>query len=152
MTKFPNLLNYQMKNRFHNSPPKNEFARTIVGLAMKVHTVLGSGFSETVYRNALAHELRRANISFEIHPTISVVYEGVEVGVFQADLIVADKLIVELKVASGISEEHCSQLVNYLAATNIEDGLLLNFGASSLTFRTKTRSYNPANGAPDLHT
>jgi GxxExxY protein len=89
-----------MKNRFHNSSPENAFARTIVGLAMKVHASLGCGFAETVYRNALAHELRKANIAFQIHPTLSVMYEGVEVGVFQADLIVADKLIVELKVRS----------------------------------------------------
>ena len=140
-----------MKNRFHNSPPENQFARTIVGLAMKVHSVLGCGFSETVYRNALVHELRKANISYEIHPTISVIYEGVEVGVFQADLIVADKLIVELKVAPGISDEHCAQLVNYLVATKIEDGLLLNFGGMSLTFRTKSRTYQPPLESPDFH-
>src|ERR1700733_1176793 len=100
-----------MKNRFQNSQPDDELARKVVGLAMKVHRILGSGFAETVYRNALAHELRKADLSFECHPTISVIYEGIEVGVFQADLIVEDKLIVELKVASGISEEHCSQLV-----------------------------------------
>jgi len=140
-----------MKNRFQNSQPDDALARTIVGLAMKVHSILGSGFAETVYRNALAHELRKANLAFECHPTISVIYEGIEVGVFQADLIVEDKLIVELKVASGISEEHCSQLVNYLTATKIEHGLLLNFGTSSLTFRTKTRTYNPINGTPDFH-
>jgi len=140
-----------MKNRFYNSPSGNGFARTIVGLAMKVHTVLGSGFAETVYRNALAHELRKANIAFEIHPTISVMYEGVEVGVFQADLIIADKLIVELKVASGITDEHCAQLVNYLTATKIEEGLLLNFGGASLTFRTKSRTYKPPLESPDFH-
>ena len=140
-----------MKNRFHNSPPGNEFARTIVGLAMKVHTVLGSGFAETVYRNALAHELRKSGIAFEIHPTIAVIYEGVEVGVFQADLIVADKLIVELKVAAGITDDHCDQLVNYLAATKIEEGLLLNFGGTSLTFRTKSRTYKPSLESPGFH-
>jgi len=140
-----------MKNRFHNPQPNDDLARQVVGLAMKIHRTLGSGFAETVYRNALAHELRKADLAFECHPTISVIYEGIEVGVFQADLIVEDKLIVELKVASGISEEHCSQLVNYLAATKIEHGLLLNFGASSLTFRTKNRTYNPTSQTPDFH-
>ncbi len=140
-----------MKNRFYNSPPENGLVRTIVGLAMKVHSTLGSGFSETVYRNALAHELRKADIAFEIHPTISVMYEGIEVGVFQADLIIADKLIVELKVAAGINDEHCNQLVNYLTATKINEGLLLNFGTSSLTFRTKSRLYPPQLETPDLH-
>jgi GxxExxY protein len=141
-----------MKYRMHsNEQPDNDLARTVVGLAMKVHRTLGFGFSETVYRNALALELRKADILFKIHPTISVIYEGTEVGVFQADLIIEDKLIVELKVASGISDEHMAQLVNYLSATKIEDGLILNFGTSSLQFRTKTRTYRPKNGAPDLH-
>ena len=129
----------------------NVLVRTIIGLAMKVHRTLGSGYPETVYRNALALELRNAGIAFEIHPTISVMYEGTEVGVFQADLIIEDKLIVELKVATGISDEHLTQLVNYLTATRIEEGLLLNFGASSLQFRTKTRTYRPTNDALDLH-
>jgi GxxExxY protein len=139
-----------MKNRFQNLRPEDDLARTIVGLAMKVHRTLGCGFAETVYRNALAHELRKAGISFEIHPKISVMYEGVEVGIFQADLIIADKLIVELKVASGITDEHCAQLINYLSATKIEQGLLLNFGAASLTFRTKSRTYTAPEESPDI--
>ena len=140
-----------MKNRFQNLQPEDDLARTIVGLAMKVHRTLGCGFAETVYRNALAHEFRKAGISFEIHPTISVMYEDVEVGVFQSDLIIADKLIVELKVASGITDEHCAQLVNYLTATKIEEGLLLNFGGGSLTFRTKSRTYKPPLESHDFH-
>jgi GxxExxY protein len=129
----------------------NALARTVIGLAMKVHRTLGCGFSETVYRNALTIELRKAEILFEVHPTISVMYEGTEVGVFQADLIIADKLIVELKVASGIADEHMAQLVNYLTATKVEDGLLLNFGNAKLEFRTKTRTYRPKSGPPDSH-
>jgi GxxExxY protein len=141
-----------MKNRIHPmDQTDNALARTVIGLAMKVHRTLGCGFSETVYRNALTIELRKAEILFEVHPTISVMYEGTEVGVFQADLIIADKLIVELKVASGIADEHLAQLVNYLTATKIEDGLLLNWGPAKLEFRTKTRTYRPKSGAPDLH-
>jgi GxxExxY protein len=150
MTKLPKLLNFQMRNLRHPKPT-DALSRDIVGLAMKVHRALGSGFVETVYRNALAHELRNAEIAFECHPAISVMYEGVEVGIFQADLIVEGKLIVELKVASAISDEHCRQLVNYLTATKIEQGLLLNFGGPSLTFRTKDRIYKAALDLPDLH-
>jgi len=130
--------------------PDDAFARTIVGLAMKVHRKLGSGFLEAVYRNSLAHELRKANILFECHPTLAVFYDEIEVGVYQADLVVDGKLIVELKVASSIADEHMAQLVNYLTATKIEDGLLLNFGAPSLEFRTKTRTYRPRYQAPNL--
>ncbi len=131
-----------MKNRIQ-AAPDSDLARTIVGLAMKVHRTLGSGFLETVYRNALAHELRKTNTSFECHPTLAVMYDGVEVGIYQADLIIEGKLIVELKAVSSITDEHMAQLVNYLTSTKIEDGLLLNFGTRSLEFRTKTRNYQP---------
>jgi GxxExxY protein len=124
-----------MKNRLQNSQQSdNVMIRSIVGLAMKVHRTLGCGFVEAVYRNALVIELRKAGMSFELHPTISVIYEEEEVGVFQADLIIEDKVIVELKAASALTDEHCVQLVNYLSSTKIEDGLLLNFGARSLEF------------------
>jgi len=130
--------------------PDDILARTIVGLAMKVHRKLGSGFLEAVYRNALAHELRKTSTSFECHPSLAVMYDGIEVGIYQADLIVEGKLIVELKAVSAISDEHLAQLVNYLTATKIENGLLLNFGARSLEFRTKTRTYQMRNGTPNL--
>jgi GxxExxY protein len=130
--------------------PDDALARTVVGLAMKVHRKLGSGFLETVYRNALAYEIRKTDIAFECHPALVVMYDKIEVGIYQADLIVEGKLIVELKVVSAISDEHMAQLVNYLTATKIENGLLLNFGARSLEFRTKTRTYQPHREAPNL--
>ena len=138
-----------MKNRIQTEPD-NDLARTIVGLAMKVHRILGSGFLETVYRNALAHELRKTKTAFECHPTLSVRYDGIEVGIYQADLIIEGKLIVELKAVSSLTDEHTAQLVNYLKSTKIEDGLLLNFGSGSLEFRTKTRTYPSRRQAPDL--
>lgn len=138
-----------MKNRIQ-AAPDSDLARTIVGLAMKVHRTLGSGFLETVYRNARAHELRKTAISFECHPTLSVMYDGVEVGIYQADLIIEGKLIVELKAVSSLADEHTAQLVNYLKSTKIENGLLLNFGSGSLEFRTKTRTYPSRREAPNL--
>ena len=132
-----------MKNRvFATQQPLNLLAKQIIGLAMKVHRALGCGFVETVCRNALVIELRKANIAFECHPTLSVMYEGTEVGVFQADLIIEKKLIVELKAVEVLTSAHATQLINYLAATKIEEGLLLNFGATSLEFRTKTLHYH----------
>ena len=114
-------------------------AQRIIGAAMKVHRTLGCGFLESVYRNALAIELRSLGITFEIHPTLSVSYEGETVGEFQADLVVERELIVELKVVEALAPVHSSQLINYLVATGIGEGLLLNFGAKSLQFRTKTK-------------
>lgn len=127
--------------------PENVLAKQIIGLAMKVHRTLGCGFLEAIYRNALIVELRNANIPHECHVSLPVIYEGVEVGVFQADLIIKGQLIVELKAVDTLHASHSAQLVNYLAATKIEDGLLLNFGARSLEFKTKSRTYRP----PNLH-
>lgn len=130
--------------------PSDLLAKQVIGLAMKVHRILGCGFVETVYRNALAIELRQANIAFESHSTLSVMYEGTEVGVFQTDLIIKNQLIVELKAVDALNSAHSSQLVNYLTATKIENGLLLNFGARSLEFRTKSRTYPQNHEPPDL--
>jgi GxxExxY protein len=131
-----------MRNGFQRSSEvDNDLVRSIIGLAMKVHRTLGFGFPETVYRNSLVIELKKAAILFECHPSLSVMYEGIEVGLYQADLIVDGKLIVELKATEALTDEHCIQLVNYLAATKIDDGLVINFGAPSLQFRTKTRTY-----------
>jgi len=118
-------------------------AQRIIGAAMKVHRALGCGFLESVYRNALAIELRSLGIAFETHPTLTVSYEGETVGEFQADLVIERELSVVLKVVEALAPIHSSQLINYLVATGIDEGLLLNFGAKSLQFRTKTRLPSP---------
>jgi GxxExxY protein len=109
---------------------------------------LGCGFVESIYREALAVELRLAQIEFEIHSVLPVFYVGTEVGVFQADLIIDDQLVVELKAVESLTITHSIQLINYLAAARIEHGLLLNFGSKSLQFKTKTRT-SPANDPAD---
>src|SRR5207237_7359874 len=106
---------------------------------MKVHRTLGPGFLESVYRNALVHELRRAGFSAETNQHITVRYENVIVGDFIADLIVNDHLLCELKAISTLSKADEVQLVNYLNATNRDLGLLLNFGAGNLQFKRKHR-------------
>jgi GxxExxY protein len=111
----------------------------VIGCAMKVHRRLGPGFLESVYRNALAFELRRAGFSVEIDKHITVKYEHVIVGDFIADLIVNEALICELKAATALSKADEIQVVNYLTATNHDFGLLLNFGTPSLQFKRKHR-------------
>ena len=111
----------------------------IIGCAMKVHRQLGPGFLESVYRNALAFELRRAGLSVELEKHVTVKYEHVIVGDFIADLVVGETLICELKAASALTKADEVQLVNYLTATNHEVGLLLNFGTPSLQFKRKHR-------------
>lgn len=111
----------------------------VIGCAMQVHRQLGPGFLESVYRNALAFELRRAGLSVELEKHITVKYEHVIVGDFVADLVVDETLICELKAAIDLSKTDEVQLVNYLTATNHDFGLLLNCGAESLQFKRKHR-------------
>src|SRR5258708_5774871 len=122
------------------SAPK-ELARRVVGLAMKIRRKLGPGFVEVVYQNALILELSRAHFSVECQHPLKVKYEDTVVGEFTADLLVDGTLLVELKAARAIDPAHETQLMNYLHATGLETGLLLNFGAPSLQFRTKSRQY-----------
>jgi GxxExxY protein len=114
----------------------------VIGFAMKVHTALGPGFLESIYQNALALELRRAGFKVELEKPISVHYEQELVGAFTADLLVNDTFILELKAIQTLAKIHEIQLVNYLTATRLNEGLLLNFGAARLEFKKKFRLRN----------
>lgn len=94
----------------------------------KVYNTLGYGFLEKVYENALFHELQVAGYFVVKEQPIKVHYQELQVGDYYADLIIEDKVIVEIKAAEGLAEEHEFQLINYLKATDKEVGLLLNFG------------------------
>ncbi len=129
-------------------------AKRVVGFAMKVHSKLGAGFSEGVNQNALLVECARAGLKAEASKKILVHYEGVTVGEFIPDMIVEDPasgevLLIENKVVSTLVQAHIRQLINYLSATGIDQGLLLNFGAESIEFRTKERQYRKQSGPPD---
>ena len=121
------------------APEQYDLAGKVIGFAMKVHSTLGSGFLETVYQSALALELRRTGVKVEAEKPISVRYEGELIGAFIADLLVNDVLIVETKAVQMLAKIHEVQLVNYLVATGIDEGLLLNFGAERLEFKKKFR-------------
>ena len=100
----------------------------IIQAFYKVNNSLRFGFLEKVYENAMAIELRKLGCTVEQQHNIKVYYEGQEVGDYYADLLVEDLVIVELKAAESLRDEHEAQLINYLKATKIEIGLLLNFG------------------------
>jgi len=112
----------------------------VIGCAYNMHNDLGAGFLEKVYENAMCLELDRSGISVRQQAPIPVKYRGQVVGDFAADLLIEDRLVVELKAVQQIIKEHEVQLVNYLAATGIDDGLLINFG-SSVQVRRKYRTY-----------
>jgi GxxExxY protein len=94
----------------------------------RVYPALGYGFLEKVYRNALALVLRQDGLSVEVEFPVKVYFEGQLVGEYFADLLIANKVLVELKAVDFIRNEHEAQLLNYLRATPYEVGLLLNFG------------------------
>ncbi len=105
-----------------------EITEKIIGAAFKVHNALGFGFLEKVYENALALELGKGGLRVKQQYPVPVRYEGELVGDYVADLVVEGKVIVEVKAVSALEPIHETQLVNYLKATGIEVGLLVNFG------------------------
>ena len=107
-----------------------DITEKIIGAAYNVHNNLGSGFLEKVYQNSLAIELQSLDFLFDMEKPIKVHYRGEIVGNYIADIIVDDKVILEIKAIKELSSIHEVQLVNYLKATGIEVGLLINFGKS----------------------
>lgn len=107
----------------------NDLSEKIIGCAYKVFNSLGTGFLEKVYENALMKELTNSGLRvLQQHP-IKVYYEGTIVGDYIADILVEKKIIVEVKAVSELSKVHETQLVNYLKATGLKVGLLINFGS-----------------------
>ena len=107
----------------------------VIGCAFEVSSRLGAGFLESVYENALCVELARENIAFEQQSPVDVIYRGVVVGFYVTDLLIEKKLIVELKALAQFTRQHDAQVMNYLKATGVNVGLLLNFGTPKLGIR-----------------
>lgn len=105
-----------------------ELTEEIISAFYKVYNTLGYGFLESVYKNAMFFELLDSELECRTEQPVDVYYEQRMVGKFFVDILVENKVILELKSAECIREEHEAQLLNYLKATNIEIGLLLNFG------------------------
>ena len=117
-----------------------ELTRSIIGCAFEVINELGSGFLESVYEQAMMVALTDAGFSVESQQPIQVRFRGQPVGDFYADLFVEQKVIVELKAVQALTPAHQAQIINYLNATGIEVGLLINFGRPRLEFKRFTRS------------
>jgi GxxExxY protein len=115
----------------------------IIGCEMEVHRILGPGFLESVYEKALVIELELHGFTCVRQTPIQATYKGHPVGDFVSDLLVEKRVLVELKASQTLHDRHGIQLVNYLTATGIDNGLLLNFGTDSLQFKRKRRLYTP---------
>lgn len=126
----------------------------IIKLFYKVYNALGFGFLEKIYHNALLKELRKAGLIVETKKAINVFYEGEIVGEFEADLVVENKVIIEIKAKETLIEAHETQLINYLRATDIEIGLLLNFGKQPQLkrkfFSNENKNLQPRSAENDL--
>jgi GxxExxY protein len=107
-----------------------ELSQKIIAAAHNVHKELGQGFLEKVYKKALAIELQEAGIKCDLEVPMSILYHGLAVGDYIADMVVEDNIIVEAKAVSELNSVHEVQLVNYLKATGLQVGLLINFGRS----------------------
>ena len=112
-----------------------ELVKEIVGAAFEVHNILGYGFLEKVYENALLVELARRASKVDAQQTLKVKYKGAIVGDYVADLVVDDKVIVELKAEDTYNKQHEAQLLNYLKATGLKVGVLINFGRTKCEFK-----------------
>ena len=113
----------------------------IIECAKRIRRQLGPGFLEKVYKNAMVVELRKLKLNFETEKLIQVLYDGIVVGEYRTDIIVEGRLILELKATQDLSIANEVQLVNYLTSTQIDDGLLINFGSDKLQFKRKYRIY-----------
>ena len=120
---------------------QEELIKQIIQCAYNVRKELYAGFLESVYKNALLIELRKNGLKVDKEVPINVHYNNVIVGEFRADIIVEDSVILELKAIQKLSTIHEAQLVNYLTATKIEHGLLINFGSEKLEVKRKYRIF-----------
>ncbi len=120
-----------------------DLTKRLIGCAMTVHRTLGPGFLEAVYQKALAIELQQAGMKVVCECPIRVMYAGINVGDYAADMLVEDRILIENKAVKLLCVAHEVQLVHYLTATWIETGLLFNFGAERLQFKRKSRTYIP---------
>jgi len=115
--------------------PFEDLSRKIIGAAIEVHAALGPGFLETIYEEAFKLELEEHGLNYEAQKEIKIEYLGVQIGTHRLDLIVENKIVVELKAVKELNEIHFAQLLSYLKASGIKVGLLLNFAKPKLEIR-----------------
>ena len=118
-----------------------ELIDRIIACAKNVRKQLAAGYEEKIYKNAMYIEMKKNGITVETEVPFQVRYDGIVIGEYKADMIADRKVIVELKAVNALIKYHSVQLVNYLTATGINDGLLINFGAEKLEIIPKTRLY-----------
>lgn len=113
----------------------NTLTEKIIGAAYQVSNTLGSGFLEKVYENALVHELTKSGLNIQQQYPIPVMYDGVTIGEYFADILVENTILIELKAMKALDDIHMAQCLNYLKATGLKLCLLINFGAKRVQIK-----------------
>ena len=122
-----------MKHYNNKDYPLQKESYEIIGICMEVHRILGKGFLEIVYKDALEYEFKQQNILYEREKKYEIEYKDIILPHhFYADFVVFDKIILEVKAQQGIVENHYKWVINYLAASKCKLGLIVNFGEDSL--------------------
>ena len=123
-----------------NYPFKNE-TYILIGIGMEIHRHLGKGFLEIVYKDAFEYELEQKNILYQRESEFKIAYKGIFLPhTFQADFIIDEKVILEIKSKEGIIDAHFAQVLNYLACSKLQIGLILNFHENSLQYKRVIRT------------
>src|SRR5262245_45258058 len=108
----------------------------IIGICMEIHRILGKGFKEVIYKDAMEYEFKQQNINYEREKNYEIIYKSVVLPhSYSADFIYDNKLVLEVKAQQGVIEDHFKQTLNYLAATKLRLALIINFGEDSLKFK-----------------
>ncbi len=123
----------------------SELTGRIIGAAMEVHKYLGNGFQEVIYQRALSIELNMNNLKHEREKEMPLSYKGYDIGKRRVDFFIEGKIMLEIKAVKQLEDVHLAQAINYLEAYNMEIGLLINFGSTSLQFK---RVMKPKNQSP----
>jgi GxxExxY protein len=123
----------------------SELTGKIIGCAMEVHKALGNGFQEVIYQRALDIEMAQQGLTASREHEMDIFYKGIKIGNRRVDFFVEERVMVEIKAVIQLEDVHLAQAINYLEASGLEVGLLLNFGARSLQFK---RVMKPARNRP----
>jgi GxxExxY protein len=125
----------------------SELTGKIIGAAMEVHKYLGNGFQEVIYQRALSIELNMQNLQHKREKEMQLTYKGYDIGKRRVDFFIEEKIMLEIKAVKVLEDVHLAQAINYLEAYNMEIGLLIIFGSTSLQFKRvmKPKNQSPSN-------
>jgi GxxExxY protein len=121
--------------------PLSELTGSIIGCAMEVHAILGSGFQEVIYQRAMVVEMRLRKLAFSREHEMIINYKGEEIGNRRVDFFIEGQVMLELKAVTQLEDVHLAQAINYLEAYNLDIGLLINFGSRSLQYKRVMKPY-----------